>query len=56
MSGGALQATVHGVTRIGPDLATKPLHPPSLKPVISISPCPYLGPDNCHDIPEKEER
>ena len=54
MGRGTWWATGHGVTRIGHDLATKSPQPPSFKPVISISPCSYPGPENPRNIPEKE--
>ena len=54
MGRGTGWATGHGVTRIGHDLATESPQPPSFKPVLSISPCSYPGPENHHNIPEKE--
>ena len=40
MDRGAWQATVHGVTRVGPDLLTKPPPPPQ-RPYAHICECAY---------------
>ena len=51
MDRGAWQATVHGVTRVGHDLVTKPPPPPRKSRVLSMHTTPPKGWADCLSHP-----
>jgi len=56
MDRGALRATVHGVARVGHDLATKPPPPPPPPPNNSIKGLPWWSSGQDSTLPKQGAR